>query len=412
VSRPPSRPPGRSLLVQAKDLVTKCDRCGTCLPVCPLFRVLDLERASARGRNTIARGLAEGCLAPDRQARAAVEFCLLCRACTDTCPNHVPTDEAMMRVRQFFADEAGGPSSRYRLIGGLLRSRRLLRLGASALGLTRRLRLGTWVPGRLLPREFPRDQYLAASAGPAVLAGSIPAPGVLPTPGCRVAYFQGCGMRLLFPDASRSTLNLLNRYSRVAVKGNGCCGLPHLAHGMGDTFLELARSHIELYADADIVVTDCASCGGALKHLASHFEADLRWQGPAAAFSAKVMDLTEYLVRMGYRGQGKRDITFTYHDPCHLARGQGIRSQPRQLLESVGHFVDMKEPDTCCGGAGTFHLDHPGAASQILACKRDNIECTGAGIVVTACPGCLIQLTRAAEASGGKFKAMHISQVI
>ncbi len=305
VSRRPSKPPGRSLLVQAKDLVDRCDRCGTCLPVCPLFKVLDLERASARGRNTIARGLAEGCLAPDRPTRAAVEFCLLCRACTDICPNHVPTDEAMTRVRQFYADEAGGPSSRYRLIGGLLRSRRLLRLGASALGLIRRFRLGTWVPGRLLPREFPRDQYLAALAGPAVLAGRAPAPAVSPAPGSRVAYFQGCGMRLLFPDASRSTLNLLERYSRVAIKDNGCCGLPHLAHGMGDTFLELARSHIELYADADIVVTDCASCGSALKHLASHFETDLQWQGPAAAFSAKVMDLTEYPGTAGLPGGGE-----------------------------------------------------------------------------------------------------------
>ncbi len=108
----------------------------------------------------------------------------------------------------------------------------------------------------------------------------------------------------------------------------------------------------------------------------------------------------------------KRDVTFTFHDPCHLARGQGIRSQPRQLLESAGHFLDMRESDTCCGGAGTFHLDHPSAASQILERKRANIERTGAGIVVTACPGCLIQLTRAAEASGGKFKAMHISQVL
>jgi glycolate oxidase iron-sulfur subunit len=181
---------------------------------------------------------------------------------------------------------------------------------------------------------------------------------------------------------------------------------------MGGTFLELARENIALYEDADIVVTDCASCGGALKHLAPHFEGDPAWRDRAAAFSAKVMDLTEYLARAGYRAPVKRDLTFTYHDPCHLARGQGIRAQPRQLLEGAGTLVEMAESDSCCGGAGTFHMDHPEAAARILDRKRANIERTGAQVVVTACPGCLIQLTRAAEASGGTFKAMHISQVL
>jgi glycolate oxidase iron-sulfur subunit len=206
-------------------------------------------------------------------------------------------------------------------------------------------------------------------------------------------------------------MKLLGKISPVTAKENFCCGLPHLAHGMGDAFLELAKANIALFEDADIVVTDCASCGGALKHLASHFEADSEWRDRATAFSSKIMDLTEYLVRAGYRSDVKRDTTFTFHDPCHLVRGQGIRSQPRQLLKSAGTFREMKESDTCCGGAGTFHMDHPEAAGQILDRKRDSIEKTGAEVVVTACPGCLIQLTRAAEASG-KFKAMHISQVI
>jgi glycolate oxidase iron-sulfur subunit len=181
---------------------------------------------------------------------------------------------------------------------------------------------------------------------------------------------------------------------------------------MGATFLELAKENIALFEEAEVVVTDCASCGGALKHLASHFQDDPLWQERAAAFSAKVLDLTEYLVRVGYRSPVKRDRTYTFHDPCHLVRGQGIKAQPRRLLEAAGAFVDMRESDTCCGGAGTFHMDHPEAAAAILARKRENIEATGADVVVTACPGCLIQLTRAAEASGGRFKAMHISQVI
>lgn len=399
-------------LAAVKELVAGCDRCGTCLTVCPLFKVQDLERVSARGKNAIARALADGGLEPQPELRGAVDFCLLCRACADACPNQVRTDQAMVRVRQFLTDADGGPPLKYRLAGGVLGSRRLVGLGALALAALRRLKLAAWLPAALVPREFPRSAFLGAFAGPAALGGAS-RPSAAPIPaGARVAYFQGCGMRLMFPDAARSTLKLLGGLSPVAAKDNPCCGLPHLGHGMADRFLRLAKENIALFEDADLVVTDCASCGGTLKQLAGHFQNDRQWRERAAAFSAKLMDLTEYLVRAGYRSPVKRDATFTYHDPCHLARGQGIRAQPRQLLEAAGSFVELPESDTCCGGAGSFHLEHPAAAAHILDRKRRNIERTGAGIVVTACPGCLIQLTRAAEASGGKFKAMHISQVI
>jgi glycolate oxidase iron-sulfur subunit len=125
-----------------------------------------------------------------------------------------------------------------------------------------------------------------------------------------------------------------------------------------------------------------------------------------------VMDLTEYLTKVGYLPRQKADAVFTYHDPCHLVRGQGITQPPRELLKAAGSFVEMKEADVCCGGAGSFHIDYPDASAQILEKKRRNIEETGASVIVTGCPGCLIQLAKAAKASGGKFKAMHISQVI
>jgi glycolate oxidase iron-sulfur subunit len=410
VSGPRPSPPDRRLLLEAKDLVSGCDRCGACLPVCPLFRVRDLERASGRGKNAIARALAEGGLEPGPEARAAVDFCLLCRACAEACPNRIPTDEAMVRVRQFFTDAAGGPPAGLALVGRALRSRRWVRLGAGALALLRRVGLDRLLPAGTAPAQFTRAAFLRAFAGPAVLGGPVPAaPAAL---GGRVAYFQGCGMRLLFPDAARSTLALLNGLGPAAGRDNSCCGLPHLAHGMTGTFLELARRNIALYEDADLVVTDCASCGGTLKHLAGWFAGDPDWRDRAAAFSAKVLDLTEYLVRAGYRPRARHDLTFTFHEPCHLCRGQGIRDQPRQLLAQAGRFVDMAEADSCCGGAGTFHLEHPEVAGLILERKRRNIEHTGAQVVVTACPGCLLQLTRAAEASGGRFQAIHISQVL
>ncbi len=400
------------LLEAAKKIVSQCDRCGTCLPACPLFDVNSVEASGARGKNVIARALAEGGIEPTPEALAKVNFCLLCRACVDICPSKIATDEAMIHIRQYLVNKTAAANTRYKAMGGILKSRGMVQLAAVSLALLRRLGLNGVFPHGMVPEEYTRAHFLAAFAGPAALAGKAPPSQVNVTAATRVAYFEGCGMRMMFPEAAAETLNLLKAGTKPLVKDNVCCGLPHLAHGLRDEFLELARKNIEIYEDADAVVTDCASCGGTLKHIASYFADDTQWKDRAAAFSRKVMDLTEYLAKTGYTPRQRVDATFTYHDPCHLSRGQGIRKQPRDLLKAAGNFVEMKEADLCCGGAGSFHMDYPGIASKILEKKMASIEKTGAAIVVTGCPGCLIQLAKAAKAGGGKFKAMHISQVI
>jgi glycolate oxidase iron-sulfur subunit len=400
------------LLQNARKIVSQCDRCGACLPVCPLFGARDIESASARGKNAIARALAEGGIEPGREVLAAVDFCLLCRACVENCPSKVKTDEAMIDVRQCLVNQTGGVGAKYRAVGGLLKSRNLLKLTAGALALLRRLGLNSVFPYGMAPEEYTRAHFLAAFSGPAALGQPTPPSKVKVTAATKVAYFHGCGMRMMFPAAAAETLEILRSTTPVIKKNNVCCGLPHLAHGLREEFLALARQNIRLYEDADLIVSDCASCGGTLKHTASWFAEDPIWKERAAVFSGKVMDLTEYLTKVGYVPRRKMNVTFTYHDPCHLARGQGIRREPRDLLRATGRFIEMDEPETCCGGAGSFHIDYPDIAEKILAKKRANIERTGAAVVVTGCPGCLIQMSKAAKNSKGKFKAMHISQVI
>ena len=401
------------LLREAGKLVGRCDRCGTCLPVCPLFGVRGVEATSARGKNAIARALAAGGIAPTREALDIVNFCLLCRACVDTCPAKVPTDEAMVDVRQHLTDITGGASVKYRLVGGVLKRPWVVKAGAAALSVLRRTGLGGLVPYGMAPEEYTRDHFLTAFAGPAALGRPAPPSGAVVTGKSRVAAFRGCGMEMMFPEAAAQTRKLIaTTTSSLLVKPNVCCGLPHLAHGLRGEFLALARKNIRMFAEADVVVSDCASCGATLKHLGAFFADDPEWKERAEAFSAKVMDLTEYLAKVGYRPRQKADALFTYHDPCHLVRGQGITKPPRGLLKAAGSFVEMKGADVCCGGAGSFHIDYPDAAAQILEKKRRSIEQTGAKVVVTGCPGCLIQLAKAAKASGGKFRAMHISQVI
>jgi glycolate oxidase iron-sulfur subunit len=405
---------GAPLLDRAAAIAGACDRCGSCTTVCPLYAHKGLEASCARGKNNLTLALAGGLLAPSRELLEKMNFCLLCRACVVNCPTRVATDEAMVHVRQHLADQLGGPAAKDRLLGGVMKSRRLVRLAAAGLAVLRRLGAGRLVPGGLVPEEITRRRFLAAFAGPAVLGGPAPAGAPALAPDARVAYFHGCGMRMLFPDAAAATRRLLAGTAPTPPRtvDNLCCGLIHLAHGLRDDFLAMARENIRLFRDVDVVVSDCASCSGTLKHLAGWFEDDPDWRAPAAEFSRKVMDLTEYLVAAGYRPRRRDGLTLTFHEPCHLGRGQGLRHQPRDLLRAAGEYREMEGADVCCGASGSFHLDYPEVSAGLLERKRASIERTGARVVVTECPACLGQLHKAAAASGGAFQVMHLSQVL
>ena len=401
------------LLQEAKNKVSQCDRCGTCLTVCPLFGVKDIEKSAARGKNAMTRALADGGLEPTKAVLDAANFCLLCQNCVDSCPNKIKTDEAMVNVRQYIMNKTGGTTLKYKMLGGIMKKRTIVNLAAQSLSLVRALKLNKLVPFGMAPDEYTGKQFSQAFSGPAALGGQAAPSNLAVKPDMKVAYFQGCGMKMMFPEAAAASQNILKTTTtKFEVRDNVCCGIPHLGHGLREDYLDLAKQNIELYQDVDVVVTDCGSCGGTLKHIAGYFADDPVWSDKAKAFSGKVMDLSEYLVKVGYQPRQKVDATVTYHDPCHLVRGQGIKSQPRQLLKGAANFIDMKDSDKCCGGAGTFHMDYPEISKQLITKKQHNIEKTGAAVVVTGCPVCLVQLTKAAEASNGKFKAMHISQVI
>ncbi len=401
-----------NLLKIAETMVSHCDRCGACLPVCPLFDVKGIEATSARGKNSIIRGLAQGELRPTRAVLKAVDFCLLCRACVEVCPANVPTDEAMVDVRQHLSDLFGGATLEYRIVGNILKRRWVVKIASFILSVLRKSGLNRLVPYGMAPDQYTRKVFLHAFAGPASVGRKVlPSDKTIPAE-AKVAYFHGCGMDMMFPEAARQSREVIKMTTPVTERKNVCCGLPHLAHGLRNDFLELAKKNIAVFEDADIVVTDCASCGSTLKGYRFFFQDDPEMAGRAADFSKKVMDLTEYLVKAGFKPRQRTSAVLTYHDPCHLARGQGITKQPRELLNAAGNFVEMKGANVCCGGAGSFHLDYPDTAEKILAKKQRNIEESGASLVVTDCPGCLIQLSKAANASGGRFKAVHISQVI
>ena len=318
----------------------------------------------------------------------------------------------MIAVRQHFADKTGGAGLKYKTMGSMLKSRPMVKLAAGAMKVMRKVGVNRLAPSGMAPAGFSREKYLAAFAGPAALGSPAATSQAAVSANAKVAYFNGCGMRMMFPDAADETVNILKTITQPQLVDNVCCGLPHLAHGLRGDFMELAKENIRLFEEADIIVSDCASCSGMLKHIGGYFAEDAAWSEKAKAFSAKVMDLTEYLTKVGYQPRQKVNIKVTFHEPCHLGRGQGIKKQPRELLKQAADYVEMPGADVCCGGAGSFHMDYPEVSAAILDKKRRNIEKTGAQIVVTECPVCLVQMNKAAEKSGDKFRAMHISQVL
>ncbi len=400
------------LLDEINEIVSQCDRCGTCLPVCPLFGVRDMEKVSARGKNNIARALVEGGIEANDHISDIVNFCLLCGTCVSNCPNKVKTDQVMMNLRQYLADKKGGPGLKYKVIGKVLKDRTARKMSAGSLGLIKKVKLNRFVPFGMAPSKVTREDYLKRFCGPAALKGSAPTKKLNFTSSTKIAYFLGCGMEMFFPEAAADTVRILNTFSKVQLVDNVCCGLPHISHGLQKDFFELAKKNIRLFQDADVVVSDCASCSSTLKHIAAFFSEESAWVEEAEKFSEKVMSLSEFLVKAGYRPEYRAEVKITFHEPCHLGRGQGVKMQPRELLKAAGNFIEMNGADVCCGGSGSFYTDYPEISNAVLEKKRFNIEESQAQIVVSECPICLIQLNKAAQKSGNKFQAMHISQVI
>jgi len=233
-----------------------------------------------------------------------------------------------------------------------------------------------------------------------------------------VAYFVGCGVDVVSHAVGEATLGLLRRFSRsVRVLENNCCGLPAWSYGDLDAARRLAGKHLPLIeaAGADLVVTDCSSCTGFIKKYPELYpESDPR-RSLAESVAARARDVSEWLaaevVPFSRALEGRR---VTFHDPCHAVRGQGLVKEPRELLRRMpgAEFVELPEADWCCGGAGSYALSHYDLAMQVLDRKMGNLEKTGADLLVTTCPACILQLSHGVRRHGLKVEVRHLTEVV
>ncbi len=239
-----------------------------------------------------------------------------------------------------------------------------------------------------------------------------------------MGYFLGCVMNVVFADASRATVKLLEHYNCEVITPNDqmCCGAPQDDQGMKDAMRKMAKKNIEAFeqlGDLDAIVADCAACSGFLKEYRHVFHDDPAWAERADRFSSKVRDITEWLdqiVPQDLAVSGALPKSLTYHEPCHLANVQGVRRQPRALIARLKNKgVDVRElndPTRCCGSAGIYNLTHPAMSKDLLDRKMDDVAATGAEVVVSANPGCLLQLEWGAKRTKSNVAVKHVTQVL
>ncbi|HET9924719.1 MAG TPA: heterodisulfide reductase-related iron-sulfur binding cluster [Methylomirabilota bacterium] len=393
------------------DGLRACVHCGICLPQCPTYRVLGEEMDSPRGRVYLMRAAAEDRIGLTPTVAHHLDLCLGCRACETACPSGVPFGQLLEATRgqlerrgvtppgrdsatlRFLLDVFPHPGR----LGPMLHALRMYQWS----GMQALVRgFGLLAPFKKLQAMEALLPWLPAPAGP--LPKLIPARG--PRRG-RVGLLVGCVQRFFYPDVNADTARLLSAagYEVVVPRTQECCGALHLHAGRLDEFRAMARGLIPAFADVDLVVVNAAGCGSALKEY-GHWLAD----DEARFFAERVRDVSELLVGCDLPLRPLRQ-TVTYHDACHLAHGQRIRGEPRELLRRIPGLtlVDLPDSDLCCGSAGIYNLLQPEMAGELGRRKARRIRETGARVVVAGNPGCLMQMRQHCRAEGLSVEVAH-----
>jgi len=389
------------------DLIADCVHCGFCLPTCPSYVVFEEEMDSPRGRIVLMRvGNEEGSQASD-EMRTHFDRCLGCMACVTACPSGVKYDQLIERTRPQV--ERNAPRPRWqrayrRLIFGLFTHPGRLRALVPLLWAQQRLGLEEILARVPALRLAPPVKRRAAIAQ---LPERTPAQGARRG---RIALMQGCVQRVFFGDVNGATVRVLaaEGWEVHAPRRPRCCGSLQMHAGVEEEAIALAKATIAAYEGFDAVAVNVAGCGSGMKDYAHLLADDPEWAERAAAFSARVRDVSELLAEHEPRARRRPlALRVAYHDACHLAHAQGVRTQPRELLRGIPE-LELLEPadwEICCGSAGIYNLVQPAAAAELGARKAANLVATGADAVAAGNPGCALQI--AAHLNGRKLPIYH-----
>jgi glycolate oxidase iron-sulfur subunit len=345
-------------------------------------------------------------------------------ACVTACPSGVQYDRLIEQTRpqvERHHDRSRSERLGRRVAFALFTHPRRLRALTPLLVVSRRLRLDRAVANGPIGRRWPRLQALASLAPDVRVSSKGFAPeeftaGLGEVRG-RVGLLQGCVQRAFFGDVNRSTARVLaaEGYDVVAPSSVRCCGALMLHTGYEQEAKKLAQRAIEAFEECDLIVTNAAGCGSAMKDYVHLFADDPAWADRAASLSGRTRDIMELLGSVEQRQpRNAVNLRLAYHDACHLAHAQGVRSQPRELLSSIPgiELVEPNDWEICCGSAGIYNLLEPEAARQLGQRKADNLLATEAEAIAAGNPGCTLQIAGHLRSRGRSMPIYHPIQLL
>jgi glycolate oxidase iron-sulfur subunit len=374
-----------------------CVACGLCLPHCPTYRLTGEESASPRGRITAMRAVHEGRAATDETFARFMDLCLVCRACEDVCPSHVPFGRMMEASRAQIEPSRprGARFVRWLGLDVVLASRRLTSIAAFLAPLARPL-----LPSRI--RALVPGGRAARGRLPSITEPIGEARGT-------VALLSGCVQDRWFRRVNVATIRVLARNGwRVLVpRDQTCCGALAAHNGHLGTARKLARRNASVFASAEDVVVNAAGCG-------AHMQA---YGDLVEGTALPVRDVMEFLHRDGLAGDAgalPERTRVAYHDACHALRAQGIHDQPRELLGAIGNLelVEIPNGDRCCGAAGIYNVTEPEMSGRLMREKAEAVVSTGAAVVASGNPGCTMQLLAGLRGTGADVRVVHPIEIL
>ena len=435
-------PPSLHGLLGQEDRLLACVHCGFCLPACPTYRVLGDEADSPRGRLHLMRAVAEGRLpASDPDFQAHIDRCLGCRACEPVCPSGVEYGILLEHAREMAREARAAGYATRALVGVFGRPRTSRMAGAlgravRATGLASLLarvlpgvgglhsaRTGLAMLAATRPGRWSGRAGEEARGAPGGTVGDAPSGGSAageqetaagaPKPGDAVALLPGCVQAGLFRrvgDATRRTLTA-NGFRVVSAPDPGCCGALHAHAGDLAAAREAARRQIRAFESggARWLVVDAAGCGAAMKGYGALLENDPEWRDRARDFAARVRDVSEVLAAVGPRPGAPVSLSVAYDPPCHLLHAQGVDDEVNRLFDAVPGLrrVQVDNAEGCCGGAGVYGLTHRELGGAIGKAKARALAASGADVVATGNPGCMMQIGGTLLLEGIRLEVVH-----
>jgi glycolate oxidase iron-sulfur subunit len=405
---------------------SRCVHCGLCLNHCPTYRLWHEEADSPRGRIRQMQLVDEGRLELGEGFVTHIDRCLDCRACETACPSGVEYGKLVELARAQIAQNYRRPwpsrVARDFVYRRLLPYPRRIAAAARLLRIYQRSGLAAFARGagilkllglddreRLLPKID--HEFFFGDLG-----RTFPAKGVRRA---RVAFFAGCVAQVTFSDLNRATIRVLqaNGCEVTVPAAQVCCGALPAHAGVRDVARDLARANFAAFAtdDFDAILTNAAGCGSTLKEYTRLFAADDPAYAQAERFTAKMRDVTEFLAELGLAAPMRAvPLRVTYQDSCHLAHGQKIREAPRKLIRAVPgvEFVEMALAEQCCGSAGVYNVTETKTSLELLALKMESVGATKSQAIVTANPGCILQLRAGAAIHRTGHEVLHVVELL